>query len=243
MNGPNIMAVIPARMASHRFPGKVLTLFQGRTLLQWSVDACIQSTWIRDTLVATDSNEVHAYCIKRNIPVVYTSESHSCGTDRVVEIASSHNADVYVNVQADMVCIRPDHVDHLVRVLLSNPASPIGTMSRPVQDYDDLSDGNLVKAMVNDYSYAMWFARQVPRAFPRDRFRIHIGMYGFWRAGIERIASLPSTPVHQLDSLEQMRWLYAGMPIMVRDLASSYPYSIDTPADLEHANTMEPGRT
>ena len=164
-----------------------------------------------------------------------TSVSAASGTDRVAEVARSVPADVYVNVQGDEPGMASENIDLAVAALLQSPERKIATLSYPLPAAE-ASDPNTVKVAVAMDGRALYFSRA---AIPHFRegapaYRKHLGIYAYRAETLGRIATLPPSPLERAESLEQLRWLEAGLAIWVKEAASD-SIGVDTVADLERA--------
>ncbi len=234
------VAVIPARWGSSRFPGKPLVLLAGRPLVVHVLEACRRSGAFEDVRVATDDERIAAAVAEAGGAVERTGSHHPSGTDRVAEVAARLPAtvDVLVNVQGDEPLVHPQALRALAGAL-EDPAVEMVTLVRPLGD-DERRNPNVVKAVLDQGSNALYFSRaDVP--FTRDGAPVerwaHQGLYGYRRATLLRLASLPPTPLERAESLEQLRALEHGIRIRcVRTTHASI--GIDTPEDLARAEAL-----
>ncbi len=238
-----ILGVIPARYASTRLPGKPLADLEGRSLLQRVYAAASESSLVDHLCVATDDDRIEAHCRSHGIPVHITAETHESGTDRCAEIAALYpGAELVINIQGDEPFVEADLIDGLCRRLLEDQAVDIVTAACPVSQQAELMDPSKVKVVFDRRQNALYFSRS-PVPYVRDMqgdaageglwFR-HLGIYGFRRAALLTISSMPPGRLEQAERLEQLRWLEGGMPIAVEKTAYT-GFGIDTPEDLEVA--------
>jgi len=234
------VAVIPARWGSTRFPGKPLALLAGRPLVVHVLEACRLSGAFSDVRVATDDERIAAAVAEAGGSVERTGAHHLSGTDRVAEVAARlpPPVEVVVNVQGDEPLVHPEALRALAGAF-DDPTVEMATLIRPLAE-DERTNPNVVKALVDLRSDALVFSRaDVP--FARDRAVVerwaHQGLYGYRRATLLRLASLPPTPLERAESLEQLRALEHG--IRVRCVRTTHPsIGIDTPEDLAHAEAL-----
>jgi 3-deoxy-manno-octulosonate cytidylyltransferase (CMP-KDO synthetase) len=161
-----VLAVIPARYASTRLPGKVLAEVAGRPLVWHVWHQAVRASLVDDALVATDDLRVARALAPLDVPVVMTRADHACGTDRLAEVAARVEADVLVNVQGDEPMIDPRTIDAVVRPLLDDPALPMSTARHAIDDPRDVNDPSVVKVVCDRAGRAMYFSR---RAIPMVR--------------------------------------------------------------------------
>lgn len=231
------VAIIPARYASTRFPGKPLVDIGGQSMISRVYAQC-QSSQIDDAIVATDDARIFDHCKENNIKAAMTARSHQSGTDRCAELAIEMDADVIFNVQGDEPFLDPSQLNELKSLMIMG--HDIGTMVKEITNHEDLINPNRVKAVMAG-NKALYFSRQtVP--FVRDedeenwigktKFYKHLGLYAYRREVLLEIAQLPPSELEKAEALEQLRWLEAGYSIHAVETAIETP-NIDTPEDLE----------
>jgi len=164
-----IIGVIPARYSSRRFPGKSLTIIEGKPLIQHVYERAAQSPLFRRLIVATDDGRIYKAVRAFGGDVALTSLHHGSGTDRVAEVARKTEADLVVNIQGDEPLLDPQAIDQAVRPLLDDPLLPMATLAHTITSLDDLSNPNVVKVVLDLQGYALYFSRS-PIPSP-DRFR------------------------------------------------------------------------
>ena len=236
-------AIIPARYASTRFPGKPLALLGGKPMIQHVWERV--SEVIPCAVVATDDRRIFDVVEAFGGKAVMTSESHRSGTDRCAEAAATSDADVIINVQGDEPFIDPAQLQ-AVMSCFDDPETQIATLVRPFDPaagFEALFDPNLVKVVIDEHDFAMYFSRSVipyvrgiewTKWLETARYYTHIGLYAYRRDILGRLASLPQSALEKAESLEQLRWLQNGYRIKVA--ASNSPtIGIDTPDDLAAA--------
>lgn len=235
-----VLAVIPARFASTRFPGKVLAPLAGKPLVAHTYAKASQASLVSDVVVATDDSRVVEALTPLGIPVVMTRNDHPSGTDRIAEVARSSDAEIIVNVQGDEPLIDPATIDNAIRPLLESPDVPMSTARRRLTSMDDVQNPNIVKVVCGCDGRAIYFSR-CPIPFIRDAadasaaaacYWQHIGIYVYRREFLLRYAQMPPTPLERLEKLEQLRVLENGFPIAVVD-TEYLSLGVDTPEDLE----------
>ena len=236
MSSLRIAGVIPARLASTRLSRKVLRLIAGRPMVEWVWRAAQASGLMDPVIVATDSDEVAEACRARGVPVEMTSPACPSGSDRVREVASRIDADIYVNIQGDEPTLTPDFFPPLLG-LFERPEVEVSTLAvRCIPE--EFANPNAVKVVTALDGRALYFSRAtIP--FDRDAtgftgYRKHLGIYAYRKAALERFAALPPSPLEKLERLEQLRLLENGIAIYAAD-APRDTIGVDTEEDLLRA--------
>ncbi len=235
-DGLRTLAVIPARLASTRLPGKVLLPLAGRPMLAWVYEAARASAQLSQVLIATDSSEVMSFAQASGYPAVFTPADCASGTDRLQAVARSFAADIYVNIQGDEPLLRSEHVDALLTPF-RDPAVEVTTLATPCSPAD-VANPNAVKVVLDCTGRALYFSRAaIP--FDRDRtgtvrYRKHLGLYAYRAGALARFAAMSPGTLESAERLEQLRFLENGIPIHVAES----PYEtigVDTAEDLAAA--------
>jgi 3-deoxy-manno-octulosonate cytidylyltransferase (CMP-KDO synthetase) len=213
--GERVVAVIPARLAAVRLPGKVLRLIAGVPMLGWVYRAALACPQLDQVLIATDSQEVADYADSQGWPSIMTAATLASGTDRVHAVAAIVDADIYVNIQGDEPLIRREHIDALLRPFARTQAE-VTTLSTPCSP-EQIDDPNAVKVVAALDGRALYFSRAT---IPYNRGvalapRKHLGIYAYRKATLRRFAELPPSPLESAEQLEQLRLLEEGIGIHV----------------------------
>lgn len=239
------IGIIPARYASTRFPGKPLAFIGGISMIQrvWQQASLARS--LDRVVVATDDERIAKHVRDFGAEALMTDPEHSSGTDRCAEVLQQLATDNYalvVNIQGDEPFIDPGQID-LLCSLFERAGTDIATLVRKLQDAAALEDPNIVKALFANDGRALYFTRH-PAPFIRGVERAdwiekgahfqHIGIYAYRADALARISGLAPGRYEQLESLEQLRWLEAGLSIRVAE-TSTQSMGIDTPDDLARA--------
>ncbi|MBD3332116.1 3-deoxy-manno-octulosonate cytidylyltransferase [candidate division GN15 bacterium] len=236
-----ILAVIPARLQSSRFSHKVLFPLRDRPLLYYVWREVAKTKCIDQTIIATDSREVVTAAEQFGAEVELTARKHRTGSDRAAEIAKRHQADIIVNIQADNLGLKAPGLNRAINAFRADRGTPVGTLVRRLINNRDLSDPDVVKAVVNRDNQALWFSRSVlpwvrgMRGKPRaDQFPYwyHIGIYLFRRSALEQFARWRRSPYEKAESLEQLRILEHGGQIRAYKTRMQ-TVSVDSPKDLK----------
>ena len=239
-----ITAIIPARYASTRLPGKPLLDICGKPMIQHVCEAVRKASQIDEVLVATDDERIVRAVSNFGGRAVMTSPDCASGTDRLVEIARREQADIYLNVQGDEPLLRPADVDKLVKALCDNPHMAAATPCYPIS-YEQALDPNLVKVVRNDAGQALYFSR-APIPYDRDgekqiQYWGHVGMYAYRPAALAVFAAHAPGELERAEKLEQLRLLQHGIGIQMVELPPCAP-GVDTEKDLERVRALLEGR-
>ena len=233
------MIIIPARLASTRFPNKVLADIGGLPMV---VRTAKRVQHLDDVVVACDDEKIIATCEEYNIKAMLTSTTHKSGTDRIHECANILKLDddeIIVNVQADEPFIEPDVVNSLMLKLkkLQKDKSDfiMGSCYNAINN-ESAQDPNLVKVVLDEHSNAIYFSRSL---VPYNRsgnatYFGHIGIYGFSKKSLSEFCSLSDAPIEDIEGLEQLRAIYHNKQIAMVKVAST-GFGIDTKEDLARA--------
>jgi len=255
----NVIAVIPARYASTRLPGKLLLEIAGKPLILHTLGQASKARTVSRAMVATDDKRIFDVVNSSGGEAVMTSPDHHSGSDRVAEVAENLPANsIIVNVQGDEPLISPDTIDAAVQALIDDERADIATTCAPVTSKrDELLNGNVVKVVAGDNGYALYFSRS-PMPFPREAalryegnpdwaideepellslFRRHTGLYVYRREYLLEFAKLPSSKLEQIEMLEQLRALENGARIKVVDTRES-SIGVDTAEDFERVKRI-----
>jgi 3-deoxy-manno-octulosonate cytidylyltransferase (CMP-KDO synthetase) len=237
---PNVVAAIPARWGSTRFPGKALATIAGAPMIAHVVRRALSAAAVDHVVVATDDERVAAAAAAAGAESVMTGE-HPSGTDRIAEAVSGGEWDIVVNIQGDEPMLSAANIDTLVDGMSGRPELGLATLCRPLAA-DRVDDPNAVKVVMRIDGCALYFSRSaVP--FPRNRqhaeplWRLHLGIYGFRPETLTRFVSLEPSSLERAEGLEQLRALENGIEILV--LAAPDPaHGVDTPEDLERVERL-----
>jgi 3-deoxy-manno-octulosonate cytidylyltransferase (CMP-KDO synthetase) len=246
----NILAIIPARYASTRFPAKALANIKGKSMVQRVYEQCKKSKSLTKVIVATDHELIYNEVKNFGGEVVMTALNHQSGTDRCFEALqkiqneNSQHFDFVINIQGDEPFIQPAQIDILAQML--TPQTQLATLIKKITDYEQLFDINIVKVICNIHQQAIYFSRHaIPfqRNIPQDEwinqhhYFKHIGIYAYRTDILEKITQLIVSPLEKAESLEQLRWLENGFSIQAA-VTQYDSHGIDTPQDLEKVLTL-----
>ncbi|MBS1152502.1 MAG: kdsB [Myxococcaceae bacterium] len=233
---PRLIAIIPARHAAARFPGKPLALISGKPMIQHVWDRCLEARTFDEVVIATDDGRIADAVKAFHGTVELTSPAHPSGTDRVAEVAQRRpgaDDDVLVNVQGDEPAIHPEAL-WILGQAFKDPQVAMATLVRPL-DEAERGNPNVVKVVRDQSGHALYFSR-ADLPFARDPKAgvprwAHLGIYGYRRHTLLQLAALPPTALEQAESLEQLRALGHGIRILCCE-TKHRGQAVDSPADL-----------
>lgn len=227
--------IIPARYGSSRLEGKPLIKVMGKTIIHWVYEKAKASKLADMIIVATDDSRIYDEVKSFGGEVEMTSTEHKCGSDRIMEVVSRHPEISYIcNLQGDEPLIKPESIDAVIRNVKEDEKADISTLIRVLTDEQEISNPNLVKCVIDNYGFALYFSRsKIPyeRNINAGNFYGHLGIYGYKRKALEAMTKLPQTPLEKTESLEQLRALENGMRIKT-SVVDFVPVGIDTKEDL-----------
>lgn len=233
------VGIIPSRYASSRFPGKPLIDLKGKSMIQRVYENASRATLLKEVIVATDDERIYDHVLGFGGKVMMTSSKHTSGTERCGEVAEKTDADIIINIQGDEPLINPDQLDLLLKAF-EDKSVKIATLGSQNISEDDRNNPNRIKIVTDAFSNALYFSRS---AIPNDfhfkgdsrafyPFLKHIGLYAFRKSCLQELVRLEPSKLEQIESLEQLRWLYYGYSIRVIETAIETP-NIDVPEDVE----------
>ncbi len=227
------IAVIPARYASTRFPGKLLAKETGKYLIQHVYEQVSRAGNIESVLIATDDRRIGEACDEFGAKWCMTRADHPSGTDRIAETAAGLEADIIINVQGDEPEIEPANLETLAGLLKKHSFADMATLAAPFGKNEDVSNPNVVKVVLNNWGSALYFSRSII-PYQRDArsdkpvYYKHLGTYAYRREMLHQISQLKPTPLEQAEKLEQLRVLEYGYAIAV-GIVDHAVAGIDTP--------------
>src|SRR5260221_1309872 len=237
-----VVAIIPARYASTRLPGKPLADLDGRPMIEHVYRRAAASSVVSEVIVATDDLRVATRVTGFGGKVRLTKATHETGTDRLAEVAASLDCDVVVNVQGDEPLVDPNAIAELVAPFVSDASVQMTTLFRRINDTSELNNPNIVKVVLDRGGYALYFSRapiphvRDPRGGWPPLYR-HIGLYAYRRSTLLVLANLEPTPLERAESLEQLRALEHGIRIKAVETAHD-SFEVNTPEDLEQVRRL-----
>ena len=233
---PNeVLGVIPARLASTRFPNKALAILAGKPMIQHVWERTLLAKTVNRLVIATDHETIYKAAVSFGAEVMMTREDHLSGTDRVAEVAYSlPQYPLIVNIQGDEPLIDPAAIDATVAGLAGS-AAEMGTLKKKIEIAEELDNPNVVKVVTGADGRALYFSRsRIPfnRSGENIDYYKHIGLYVYRRDFLLGYSNMPVGPLEIAERLEQMRALENGHGIHV--VTTNYEsLGVDTPEDLE----------
>lgn len=235
-----VLCVIPARYASTRLPGKPLKDIAGKPMVCRVYDRASQAKLVSRTLVATDDERILQAVREHGGEAMMTRADHPTGTDRLAEVAASFpDVDLIINVQGDEPLIEPSLIDELASVFETDPDLRMATVKTEIKDEEEQHNPNNVKVVTDQNGYALYFSRSL-LPYPRHEgcpVYKHIGIYAYQRDFLLAYAKMPSTPLEEAESLEQLRALENGYRIKVVETRAKF-VGVDTAEDLAKVNAI-----
>ncbi|MFH1380933.1 MAG: 3-deoxy-manno-octulosonate cytidylyltransferase [Candidatus Omnitrophota bacterium] len=243
------VGIIPARYGSTRFEGKLLADFCGKPVIQHTWENAKKSNSIDDLIIATDDKRIYNIAKGFGANVVYTSTAHKSGSDRLTEVASSIDAKIIVNIQADEPLLHSSMIDDVVGAILKDSALVMATLCHKIKNTAEIHDPNVVKVVFDRNGFALYFSRSpVPyeRMGSDDKLQImdyfkHIGIYAYAKDFLFTFKSLPQSRLEKTEKLEQLRVLENGYRIKVIETKFD-TIGIDTADDLDRAVEIIKGK-
>lgn len=241
-----ILGIIPARYGSTRFPGKPLTLIQGKTMIRRVWEQAKKAGSLAEVAVATDDERIVNEVISFGGNVILTETTHPTGTDRCREALETAELmgtayDAVINIQGDEPFIDPEQIN-LVASCFADPDTQLATLIKRLYRTEDLLNPNIIKVVTSYTGEALYFSRSPIPHFRGEEaehwlgkgiYYKHIGIYGYRTDVLRQITELEQGELEKTESLEQLRWLQNGYRIRVRETQSE-SRSVDAPEDLRH---------
>ena len=238
-----IIAVIPARYASTRFPAKLMQDLGGKTVILRTYQATISTNLFDDVFVVTDSELIYNEIVSNNGKAIMSIKDHESGSDRIAEAIQNIDCDIVVNVQGDEPFTNKVPLEQVLSVFENDIDKKIdlASLMRQIIDLEDINNPNNVKVVTDQSGFALYFSRSVI-PFPRDvnvgvRYMQHIGIYAFRKKALLDFYNLPMKTLEASEKLEQLRYLEFGKRIKMVE-TKHIGIGIDTIKDLEKARKM-----
>jgi len=243
---PRIIAIIPARWGSTRFPGKPLASIAGIPMIERVIKQTQKAKYIKEVIVATDDSRIFDLVNKNGGIAIMTSTEHQSGTDRVAEVACDKDCDIVVNVQGDEPLMPPQNIEKVVEPLLKDTSVSVSSLRILIKNPKDLHNQNITKVVVDKLDSALYFSK-APIPWDRDNWPVdfeevsnlstsvwfkHIGLYAYRKKFLLEYSALPTSSLEKIEKLEQLRILENGFTIKVieTNLDST---GVDSEADIE----------
>lgn len=235
-----IVAMIPARYAATRFPGKLMQLLGDKTVIRHTYDATVATGLFDEVVVVTDSEIIYNEITEAGGKAVMSIKEHESGSDRIAEAAAAMNIDIIVNVQGDTPFVKREPLEKLLNEF-NDPYVQVASMMQLLTKQEEIDDPNFVKVAVDKNMNSLFFSRSVI-PYPRDKeypvtYYEHIGVYAYRKQALINFTQWPITPLEAVEKIECLRYLENGIPL--RMVVVDYMgVEIDTPEDLERASRL-----
>ena len=238
-----IIAVIPARYDSTRFPAKLMQDLGGKTVILRTYEAAIKTHLFDDVFVVTDSHLIYSEIISHGGKAIMSIKEHESGSDRIAEAVENLEVDIVVNVQGDEPFIDQEPLTKLIEIFRNDAQKEVdlASLMREITVESEINNPNNVKVVVDQNGFALYFSRSVI-PYPREknvgvRYFQHIGIYAFRKQALIDFYGLPMQSLEASEKLEQLRYLEFGKRIKMVEIYH-VGIGIDTPEDLEKARMM-----
>ena len=239
----SVVAIIPARMASSRFPGKPLKPIMGLSMIEHVRRRVARCSFLDDVIVATCDREIAKEVERFGGKVAMTSDRHEGCVDRIAEVAQGLKSEIIINVQGDMPLVRPESLEGLVAPLLQEANLLCTDMMGPIENDSEINNPNVVKVVVDISENALYYSREPIPSFKKASLEFSIpkhkqfGINAFRREFLIALDRLPRTPLERIESVDMLRALEHGFK--VRMVSSLYSViGVDTPKDLKQAEKL-----
>ena len=236
------IGVIPARYGSTRFEGKVLKDLCGKPVIQHVYERAKKARLLDDLVIAADDDRIIRVVESFGGKAVFTSKSHSTGTDRLTEVVNAMDVRIVVNIQGDEPLINPLAIDDLVQAMRNDPDLMMATVVKKSNSPEEFKSSDVVKAILNQENFALYFSRSpIPTFLVPGRdgawFYKHIGIYAYHKDFLFTFKKLPASFLEQNERLEQLRALEHGYRIKAIETKFE-TVGVDTPEDLALAREL-----
>ena len=235
-----VIAMIPARYAATRFPGKLMQLLGNKTVIRHTYDNTVVTGLFDEVIVVTDSDIIYNEITQHGGKAVMSKKEHESGSDRIAEAATDMDVDIIVNVQGDEPFVKKDPLEKLLKVFEDENVK-VASLMQILKDQKLIDDPNYVKVAVDKNMNSLFFSRSVI-PYPRDKNAVslyyeHIGVYAFRKGALINFTNWQITPLEAVEKIECLRYLENG--ISLKMVVTNYMgIEIDTPEDLEKASKL-----
>lgn len=237
------IALIPARYAATRFPGKLMQMLGSKTVIRHTYENTVATLLFDEVIVVTDSTIIFNEIVENGGYAIMSRREYESGSDRIAEAVADMEVDVIINVQGDEPFINKELLQNLLQVFKNDERHliEVASVMHEIDDKTIIADANTVKVVVDKNRYALLFSRSVI-PFQRDKeanavYYKHIGIYAYRKNALMAFTQWEVSPLEAIEKLEQLRYLENGVKIKMV-LTNESPVSIDTPEDLERARKI-----
>ncbi len=238
MKTKKIIALIPARLASTRFPEKLLKEISGKTILQMTYEAVKATKLFSKIIAVCDDEKLIESIHKIGGETFLSKKNHESGSDRIAEAANFFDADIIINIQGDEPFITKTILEKLILMFENNDVE-IASVYAKIKDEAQIQNPNCVKVLVDKFGKALYFSRS-PIPYSRSGNAIyykHVGIYGYTKKSLQEFISMPQSNLEKIELLENLRWLENGKEIYLTEIEQA-PISIDTEDDFIQAQKL-----
>jgi len=235
----NIVAVIPARYAATRFPGKLMQMLGNKTIIRHVYDNTVATGLFKDVFIVTDSDIIYKEIKENGGKTIMSKKEHESGSDRIAEAVAQMKVDIIVNVQGDEPFIKKEPLEKLVH-LFDDPEVQVASLMRKISK-EEAGNPNNVKVVTDRSGYALYFSRSII-PYQRDEkanagYFLHVGVYAYQKDVLMSFTKWPQSSLEKIEKLEQLRYLENGIKIKMAETDYNN-IAIDTPEDLEKAKLL-----
>ena len=232
------IAMIPARWAATRFPGKLMQVLGDKTVIRHTYETTVATGLFDEVVVVTDSDMIFREITACGGKALMSRKEHESGSDCIAEVAAGMDVDIIINVQGDTPFVKKEPLQKLLRQF-DDPSVQVASMMRVLTDKNDIADPNFVKVVVDKNMNSLFFSRSsIP--YPRDKeipavYYEHIGVYAFRKKALMNFTRWPLARLEAAEKIECLRYLENGIPLKMV-IVDYLGVEIDTPEDLEKAS-------
>ncbi len=232
-----IVAMIPARYAASRFPGKLMKKLGDKTIIRHTYDNTTETGLFDEVWVVTDSQVIYEEITSNGGKARMSVQEHESGSDRIAEAIADMDLDVIINVQGDTPFVQKKPLQQLI-TLFNDETVKVGSMMRLIKEKEQIENPNIVKVVVDNNMNSLLFSRSVI-PYPRNAEAAvahfeHVGIYGFTKKALLQFTQWPITPLENAEKIECLRFLEHGVPLRMT-IVDFEGVGIDTPEDLQRA--------
>ena len=239
-----IIGVIPARYKSSRFPGKPLVDICGKPMIWWVYQQAMKVHEFDKVYVATDDERIKAACDEHNMNVIMTSDRHQTGSDRVAEVASKVEGDLFINIQGDEPVINPEMIQEVISIFFEDETVTFGSLKKEITDPEEIRAASTVKVVTDQKGDAMYFSRSVIPSNIKEgqmaRVFRHVGIYAYKREFLEAFSKMTQTELELGEGIEPLRAMERGYKMRLKETKHS-SIGVDLPEHIEKVERVIQG--
>lgn len=237
-----VVAIIPSRYASTRFPGKPLVNINGKSLIQRTYENAKKCSLLDEIIIATDDQRIYDHVKQFNAPVVMTPENFATGSDRLAYVVENdpnlQEAEIIINIQGDEPCLDPETTKRVIEILRNDPVAVMSTAIFKITSEEEAQNTNSPKCIIDLHGNALYFSRTMIPGGRTSQYRPdiayykHIGIYAFRPDFLLQYGKLPMTPLQIAEDLEQLKVLEHGYRIKAA-IVDSISLDVNIPEDIK----------